>query len=1223
MSTSTSNNHPHEEKQQAISVVPSSTPAVLPESIIDDTRGEDGALNFIGPGSAVKELFTLPYSTNRVSVAVHNMGGTLLMEEVSDVDKTTEEEQQRPRSRRRKRPEWLGAHSEAGEATLMDADGSEDALAIVSSILQLPAPSETKEEDDGPQIPDSDHRPLVATPPHGPLLALPPPEGYTAMPPLPEPRQYLPWSFYGNNLLVGSDVVIYRSHLREEETVLRVAEMSQMEMLVRANEERIRQETGRSYAQALTEESPKQAVVTPDLNNVQLQTVVPVEHETGPLDPAVSGASALSPVCTVIDAYLDNIIANVPQLALCLREKGFIQSVKLFRTEDIPSSFIHASTLDGVSTTTVSSSDDSPLFSPQLMEMNASTLLNFLKANCSRDDSTYLLRREAGESNIRLYDITTASKQRQRKWIWWLAIMSYRFAVRLGQLSSHQEDRGRKRTFRARQRSLLENAQELLSELADMTDEGAHETLAAAVCEHLADTFLAAEVTDDGESSGVMQIEASPFLSVISSSFEHPFSKVTMDSLTKAQDHLMEGIRILMPLFERTKPRPHHRRRLSDETRRTSRSSEEVKKGNHSDGETGNENDTVAPGMSLDVALQIFGMNRKLIDVSLRLSEHHLKNYFSSSAMQALRTAARRLSDAIALLEPFQHTSLLLESDTQRLRLGLCYQYTSLWEHCALFARSFAADHLWRERGHCGGDDVISVLREVEAALAQGHGKDTLSSVAAFIGVGEIGLVQNSKGRVGLHSLSGLTAVPPDSAKKDKPATLTAAKNLLESRTLIQRDQRHVLVASCIAYGRAIASAQELCEVMEASAVADKAPAPSETTLRLPVLLQPLLGDACNELGQLLLKEVRSLLSSPRDTATVGASSLPGVAKIMLDSAQFWFLEGLNPFKQCSDIRNIALLYCNLCQCCKLRSNSTFLPEAGAGSNGDRSAPAHAEICLQDAADHLQRAHEAMGERQIDPVTWDMVSNELAATFLVLGVRRRQSLLGGGSTPVILEAMRLSPGKERSIVDPIERSLAIYEQLGNVHQAAAANYQLALFYSKVWTCQRDETKTREKLTKAFQHFEGAHAYFRRALRGNEATFVVLCLDLANLYSTVSGTTEGLWKAMMCCLDTTSAFSPEACEQASQPKGGAEWLSKMCTLASELEDRLFKILVSLVKLEKDSTSSKDGKDQHKQLYRDALAAKVTTNSERKGSIEYLIAFHTMLQLICDKVKSLKS
>jgi hypothetical protein len=902
-------------------------------------------------------------------------------------------------------------------------------------------------------------------------------------------------------------------------------------------------------------------------------------------------------------------MANVPQLALCLREQGFIQSVKLLQTHDIPSLLLQEDTLDTSLPIHVVVNNNSSqttrtteqLFSPQVMEMNASALLRFLQANCTKDNATYMLRRQAGDSNIQLYDISAISKQRQRQWAWWLATMSHRFALRLRQLEHHSSSNtispAQQRSFRDRQRSLYQTTLDLLEELVDM-DGTAHESLVASVNEHYADTFLGTSASE-----GSSEEPSSPSATAPQTAFstppltptpaqqpeqnqQHPYQSIPIDGLNKALDRLVNGISALWPVLQKNQKQEQREEKscreddLPRKSRRRKRAGSITTPQQHQQQTT---SEAATPD-SEAIALQLFGLHYKLINVLLRMAEHHLRNYFSSSAMQALRTAARRMADSGSLLEhtgTSTSTSTTSSSNTQSLVTSLQSQYMWLWENCGHFARSFASDELWRDRGHACGDDIISVLRDVEAAFPL--------NISTWSPVRKLALSRKTQDMVSLQSLSAI--VGPNAE---------AALIVLGRQRQLQRDKRQVLVASCISYSRAILAFEDMVQqdMKRGNDASGKNPA-------ILNLLRQRLGDASNETGKVLLSALRTLLGNPpKDNAKDTALA----AESLLLSAQFWFMEGLEAFQACQDLRNLALLRCNLCQCYKLRANSSF-----ATTDQAPNGTPHAEVCLQEAANHLQAAHVALGTRDVDPMTWDMVSEELAATFLVLGVRRRQTLLGGGNTPVILQALRLSPGKERSIAEPMERALEIYEQSGNAHQAAAAHYQLALTFTKVWTCQRDEAKTREKLSAAFQHYNMAFAYFKNSLRGNEPTFCLLCLDLASLYAAVSGE-ECLTKALARCLDTYDAFSQEAIDAAAA-SASKDWMDKMETLASSIEDRVFKLLRSLVKLEPGHP------DRYKELYRVGLIAKMVKNvaeAEAESSTSRnLGALHDLLVALKDK------
>jgi hypothetical protein len=77
--------------------------------------------------------------------------------------------------------------------------------------------------------------------------------------------------------------------------------------------------------------------------------------------------------------------------------------------------------------------------------------------------------------------------------------------------------------------------------------------------------------------------------------------------------------------------------------------------------------------------------------------------------MQALRTVARRIADSLYLLRLLGVTKI----DYRRRLVATTASYAYSCKHCGYFARSFAADVHWRDRGHASGDDV-ALLEDVK-----------------------------------------------------------------------------------------------------------------------------------------------------------------------------------------------------------------------------------------------------------------------------------------------------------------------------------------------------------------------------------------------------------------------------------------------------------------------------------------------------------------------------
>ncbi len=825
--------------------------------------------------------------------------------------------------------------------------------------------------------------------------------------------------------------------------------------------------------------------------------------------------------CIILDSYLDKIITNIPQLGEYFNDQNIIQVINLQSDQNMPL-VSSSSTKRNQSNHNITTQHNNNMYnsekkvdlSPDIIESNAALLLNFLKTNCFRENSTYLLRRAAGETNIQLHDITSLSAQRHRKWMWWLAMMSYRFALRLKQLIDESvcnttTTPTERRNFRERMRGLLETSLDLLHEIADM-DGSTHETICGAICDHIADSYLSTthDDYDEGEKlHSKKESMSSSFFRQAKFSHNQPYSKINADCLSKAQDNLIKGIFELQPALSKCLPdQPHN--------------------------------------VEIEICNQMHNLHHKLIHVTLRLAEHHLQSYWSSSAMQALRLSARKISDVVQML---QRSGVFNEKSKsmKETQIGLLYQIGMLRLNCANFARSFAADSLWRERGAACGEDIISLLRDVEISVG---------SVSQFLRDLTPQLVHKnsnssadtphypsismrSRGLVGdLHYLSGI--VPLVEGKDiSKNINVERANWILEKQKMLMREKRRVLVASSVCYSHAFDTFVSI----------ESQSNTSQYIKSVSSLIEQRLGDSCNEIGTIMLKEIRKLIQSNSFTS----ARLP-----LLLSAEFWFREGLSNFEAIGDKKNIALLLCNLSQCCKIHANI--------GDDTEKS--------FEKAANHLERAHEILQERDdSNNSIWDQVSLELANVFLLLGVTRRKSLLHDNN-------QEWNSGLEMSIVKPMQKASEIFATLGVEHQFAAANYQLAQLFAVTWKKHRDEIKTKEKLSLAVKHFGTAHKYFSEHVVSNESTFVLLSLDMAKLFTEISG----LERALFYCINTADAFSEEAIE-AAKSRDVQTWFDNMDTLAGKVEEFTLRLLLTLVRTLPDRSEFKD-------MYRVALSLK---------------------------------
>jgi hypothetical protein len=87
-----------------------------------------------------------------------------------------------------------------------------------------------------------------------------------------------------------------------------------------------------------------------------------------------------------LSAWLDNVMTSVPELAVCWHRAGVVRGFETVRTEDVPELC-------------------DPPFDPMEVIAAGRHVLSFLQQSCSRDGATYWLRRDEASGALQLFDV--------------------------------------------------------------------------------------------------------------------------------------------------------------------------------------------------------------------------------------------------------------------------------------------------------------------------------------------------------------------------------------------------------------------------------------------------------------------------------------------------------------------------------------------------------------------------------------------------------------------------------------------------------------------------------------------------------------------------------------------------------------------------------------------------------------------------------------------------
>ncbi|KAL4129956.1 hypothetical protein PRIC2_005962 [Phytophthora ramorum] len=311
------------------------------------SASEEQQVDFLGPAENIKRLFKLPYSQSRVSLAVHRVGSTLVVDgELDENDlpagfedlpqDTLQLAQESDETTQRLLYEkFIYESTVNSQLQASESDVKEE----VEKVARRPkhgkkkgkkskkAKQKTAARAETPALKSTDHMEL-----------LPAAEGNVDEVNTPVPMPSVSASWAGGTAIGGSKQEMHVADSKAAGHATSSREQKAPPPFIPTDSNWFT--SAAHHSPACGDSQTFQRILKWKFNDLKMILGSQVLLFSNQEHPAVSlklhDMDKELSLCTVLDYYLDNVIANIPELAICMHSKGLVRGYKLVETRQIP-----------------------------------------------------------------------------------------------------------------------------------------------------------------------------------------------------------------------------------------------------------------------------------------------------------------------------------------------------------------------------------------------------------------------------------------------------------------------------------------------------------------------------------------------------------------------------------------------------------------------------------------------------------------------------------------------------------------------------------------------------------------------------------------------------------------------------------------------------------------------------------------------------------------------